>query len=440
MKKIILAFAIFAVAHLNAQIVNYSFENWATDTSYFLGIQPPLVSGDTFPYSDPVGWTSTNAVTGDPALGGLFLFTQSNIAYADSSSIQLTTDTLKTIVDSSLGLTRQLVVPGLILNGIFPVSNISNNLVSFSTSSITPGKVSGAGQLFTQRLADFKGYYQYTPVLNTFTNSNDTCVMWATLRKGSTIIANAEFKSGTNTNGTWTQFSTPFVYLNCETPDTLVVLLASSLPVFSSIISGNTDLTPGSVLLVDDISYDTLPASQSIVIAVNDLDTMFKNQVDTINVLSNDLSCSSLTLTVTLDAQPAHGTASVWNNEIIYTPTQNYLGPDTIYYTDTDTNGVTSSAYVIIHVDYNTGISEANEIPIKMYPVPASDNLHIDFVNNGKTTARIFDVVGNLISVATFTQNDNNINVSNFTNGVYGLQLLDENSNIIARTKFVVNK
>ena len=75
-----------------------------------------------------------------------------------------------------------------------------------------------------------------------------------------------------------------------------------------------------------------------------------------------------------------------------------------------------------------------------MYPVPASDNLHIDFVNNGKTTARIFDVVGNLISVATFTQNDNNINVSNFTNGVYGLQLLDENSNIIARTKFVVNK
>ncbi len=440
MKKILLVLAIFAVARLNAQIVNAGFEIWNTDTSNFPGIQPPIVPADTFSYSDPQNWTSANAVTGDTALGGLFLVTESNTSHSGSHSIQLRTDTLTKVYISALNSYKQLTVPGLILNGVFPVSNISNNLVTISGSSITPGKVSGAGQPFTQRLADFTGYYQYTPVFNSYTNSNDSCVMWATLRKGSTIVANAIFHAGNSTNGTWTQFSVPFTYLSCEAPDTLVVLLASSLPVFAGILSGNTDLVPGSVLLVDDLSYDTLAANKTIVVAVNDLDTMFKNKVDTINVLGNDISCSSLTLTVTVDGSPSHGTATVWNNEIIYTPNQNFMGTDTIYYTDTDPNNSTGTAYVIVYVDYNTGISEANEIAVKMFPVPASDILHVQFANNGKTTARIFDVVGNLVSTATFTQNDNAINVINFTNGIYGIQLLDENNTIIARTKFVVNK
>ena len=438
MKKLLLVIAVFCLSRVDAQIVNAGFENWANNTSYFAGFTG-VVPGDTFTYSDPVQWTSANGVTGDTALGGRLLATQSATSHNGTSSIQLTTDTLTTIYISALNAYRQLCVPGLILNGVFPVSNITQNIVSLSNSSISPGAVAGAGQPFVQRLADFTGYYQYTPVYNQYTHANDTCVIWATLRKGSTVVANAEYKSGAATVG-WGHFSVPFTYLSCETPDTLVILLSSSLPNFTSVLSGNTNLSPGSVLLVDDLAYDTLPASQSIVVAVVDRDTMFKNKVDTINVLNNDASCSSLNLTVSLNGTPAHGTATLLGNEIVYTPNSNYVGPDTIYYTDTDPNNVTSSAYVIINVTINTGISEANEIAVKMFPVPANNELHIQFENKGRTAARIYDIVGNVVNEVALTQNDNNINVSGLANGVYGIQLLNESNAIIARGKFVVSK
>ena len=439
MKKIILLIAVLSIGRLNAQILNYSFENWATDTAYFAGFSG-IVAGDTFTYSDPVGWTSANAVTGAASLGGKILATQSNLFSVGTSSIQLTTDTLTTIAIPGVG-SRQLTVPGLILNGVFPVSGITSNIVSITGGTINPAKVPGAGQPFTQLLDSFTGSYQYAPVYDSFTHAMDTCVMWATLRKGSTVVANAIFKSQTATNGTWATFSAPFVYLSCETPDTLVILLASSVPNFSGLLSGNSDLTRGSVLLVDGLGYDTLATGTNFVFAKDDTATVNRGTAATINVLGNDTSCSGNALTVTITTPPNHGTATVLgNNSISYTGSTTYYGLDTLYYTDTDPNHVTSTAKVVITVDYGVGISEANEVQVKMYPVPASDDLHIQFENKGKTTARIFDVVGNLVSVATFTQNDNNISVANFTNGIYSIQLLDETNTIIARTKFIVTK
>ena len=440
MKKILLAFAILFVAKLNAQIVNNSFENWRLDTSYFAGFTG-IIPGDTFTYNDPVGWTSANGVTGSTGLGNFILATQSNTAYTGTSSIQLMTDTLKSIYISYFGAFRQLVVPGLILNGVFPVSSITQNIVSLSGGTISPSSVPGAGQPFTQRLADFTGNYQYTPVYDSFTHSMDTCEIWASLRKGSTTVANAIFKTQAPTNGSWGSFNVPFVYLNCETPDTLVVLLASSLPNFGSLLNGNTDLTPGSVMLVDNLGYDTLAANVNFVFAKNDLDTVNRGRTDTLNVLANDTSCNGSLLTVTITTGPANGTATVLsNNEISYTPTVTYVGRDSIYYTATDASSAHSSAWLKIMVEFGVGISEANDIPVRMFPVPASNQLHLQFENKGKTTARIYDVVGNLVSVVTLTQNDNNINVSNLTNGIYGIQLADESNIIIARGKFAISK
>jgi len=436
MKKILLLVAVFFAVRASAQIINGSFENWGPDTSYFAGYSG-IVAGDTFPYRDPLQWTSANGISGAASLGGRLLVTQSPTAYIGESAIQLTTDTLTPVVIPVLG-TRQLTVPGLVLNGIFPIGNITQNILG--GHSVSPAVIPGAGQPFTQRLDSFFGYFQYTPVLNTFTNTPDTCVMWATLRKGSTVVANAEFTTNVNTNGTYAYFSTPFVYASCETPDTLVILLASSLPKFGGIINGNTELVPGSVLLVDGLGYDTLAAGRTIDVAVNDVDTTFKNTPDTIPVVANDISCNSLSLTLSSVTTPLHGTATIWNNEIIYTPNTGYLGGDTFFYTITDANNATSTAMVLVYVEINVGISEANEIPVKMFPVPAANELHLQFENNGKTTARIFDVVGNLVSTLTLKQNDNNINISTLTNGVYGLQLVDESNNIIARGKFVISK
>jgi hypothetical protein len=448
MKKILLIVAVLAIARVNAQVYNAGFENWDLNTSYFTGYAGTspgtyIVSPDTFTFYDPAQWTSANAITGDTGLGGYLLVSQTNVAHSGSSAIKLTTDTLLPVYISALSEYAQLVVPGLVLNGKFPVSGIISETTLLAGGAISPAEVPGAGQPFTQKLDSFSGYYQYAPVFNPNTNSQDTCLIWATLRKGSTVVANAIFKSQA-TVSTYTRFSVPFVYLNCEDPDTLVILMASSLPVFSSIISGSTGLAGGSVLMVDDLNYDTLPANRNSVFAVADLDTVNRGDVDTINVLGNDISCDGVFsgVTVTIRTAPVNGTATVLsNNEIAYTGNSTYLGLDSLLYTDTDASGsVASSAWLKLVVNYGVGISEANEIAVKMFPVPASDNLHLQFANSGKTTAHIYDVVGNLVSTVCLTQNDNNINVAHLANGAYGLQLVDESNTVIARTKFVVSR
>lgn len=438
MKKILLVVAIFAIARLNAQIINGSFENWGTQTSNLAPLAG-VVATNQFTYSDPVGWTSANAVTGENSLGNFILVTQSNTYQQGTSSIQLMTDTLTSI--SVSGFTGQLTIPGLILNGVFPVSSITNNIVSLSSSSVSPANVPGAGQPFTQLLDSFTGYYNYTPVYDSFTHGLDTCVMWATLRHGTTVVANAIFKSQVNTGGQWVSFSAPFTYLNCETPDTLVIMLASSLPTFSGLLSGHTNLTRGSVLLIDNLGYDTLAANTNFVFAVNDAYNVNRGDADTLDVLVNDNSCNGNPLTVTITIPPANGTATVLSNgKIVYTANSTFLGADSLYYTATDANNVHSSAWAKMIADYGTGISEANAVSVKMFPVPASNQLHLQFNNKGSAVARIYDVVGNLVSVETLTQNDNIIDVNNFTNGVYGIQLLNNNNTVIARTSFVVAK
>jgi hypothetical protein len=446
MKKILLVIAVFAIARTNAQVYNAGFETWNLNTSNFAGYAgltagTYIVAPDTFTYYDPAQWTSANAITGDTALGGRSLVTQTHTVHSGESAIQLTTDTLSYINIPQLGAV-QFVVPGLVLNGIFPVNGIISSSTLIAGGTINPAEVPGAGQPFTQKLDSFNGYFQYAPVFNHFTSSQDTCVIWATLRKGSTVVANAIFKTQA-TVSSYTRFSAPFVYLNCQDPDTLVILLASSVPVFSGIINGNTGLVPGSVLLVDDLGYDTLPASRNSLFAVRDVDTVHRGDVDTINVLGNDISCDGVftAVTVTIATPPVNGTAMVLsNNEIAYTGSSTFLGLDSLLYTDTDASGTSSSAWLVLVVNYGVGISEANEIAVKMFPVPATDNLHLQFANSGKTTARIYDVVGNLVSTVSLTQNDNNINLAHLANGVYGLQLLDESNTVIARTKFVVSR
>ena len=435
MKKILLVIAIFVASRINAQIVNGGFENWTADTSFFAGYTG-ILPGDTFSFQGPVGWTSGNGITGAAGLGSHILVTQTATAYSGNYALRLTTDTLQPITIPVLGV-RQLTVPGLILNGNFAIGNITSNILGGGT--ISPAAVPGAGQAFGQRLAHFSGYYQYAPVQDTFTHTLDTCVMWATLRHGTTIVANAQFKTNAATGANWVWFNVPFTYVSCDMPDTLVVLLASSIPKFAGIINGSTELVPGSVLLVDDLNYDTLAASSSIVVAVNDVDTVVSHTRTAIPVQVNDCGTAS-PLTITIGTAPANGTATVSGDSIVYTSNAGFAGVDSIYYTDTDPNNVTSSAWLKLHVIHGVGISEANAVTVNMFPVPASNELHIQFENKGKTTAHIYDVVGNLVSVVTLTQNSNNINVANLTNGVYGIQLLDESNTVIARTKFVVSK
>ncbi|HWB62383.1 MAG TPA: T9SS type A sorting domain-containing protein [Chitinophagales bacterium] len=439
MKKLLLVFSAFIAISCNAQIANGSFENWAQDTFYLAAGEITGLPADTTYYQDPVEWTSSNAISDLDSLGSLTLVTQSNDATYGSSAIQMVTDSIS--LPQNIGGTSfsvKLTLPGFALNGKFPIN--PQSLILSGVSTISPASVLGAGQPIAERLADIKGYYKYTPVFNPNTNANDTCLIWAMLRRGQEVVANAIFKSTTATSG-YASFQIPFNYVSCDMPDTLVILMASSVPNVQTILGGTSGLIPGSVLLVDTISYDVVPNNFMFPPFANaDNASTVKNTPVTINVLANDTDCDGLSLTVSVIRNPSNGTATVQSNQILYTPNTDFVGLDTLWYKDTNTNSDTAAAWVRIVVNPTSGISSTNLVDVRVYPVPANNTLNIQFDNKGKTYARIYDIIGNEVQNATLTNNFNTINISNLANGLYGLQLVNEQGTVIARAKFTVAK
>ena len=440
MKKILLItfiFAAFSASKVNAQILNPGFENWTTDTAYFDGFSG-FFPADTFVYSDPDQWTTTNALTGADTLGNFFFVTQTSVAHTGSSAIQLTTDTLKT-VGTPLG-PRRLTIPGLALNGSFPF-DLGSNLLAGGV--ISPIAVPGSGQPWTKRLASIKGFYDYAPVFNDTLGHIDSCMVWAILRKGDKQIASAQFISGAITGG-YQPFSANFEYTDCDAPDTLVILLAASIPNFGSILTGSTNLVSGSILRVDDLDFDTLSANYNFLpIARIDVDTTNKNTAKNVFVKLNDDDCNNAVagLTLNVTTAPLHGTATVaGTTHITYTPTANYVGIDSFFYTLSDGSQTSAPARVRMLILNTVGINEANQVPVTIYPVPASSQLNIQFENNGRANLRMFDMLGNLVLTSVMTKNNNSVNIETLANGVYAIQITDENNAVIARSKFTISK
>jgi hypothetical protein len=440
MKKILLVcflFAAFNFTKVNAQILNPGFENWTTGTANFDGFGgffPP----ETFTYSDPTDWTTTNALTGADTLGNFFFITQTSTAHTGTSAIQLTTDTLKT-VGTPLG-PRRLTIPGLALNGSFPL-DLGSNLLAGGV--ISPIAVPGAGQPWTKRLASVKGFYDYVPVFNDSLGHIDSCMIWAILRKGDKQIASAQFVSGAVTGG-YQPFTANFQYSDCEAPDTLVILIAASVPNFGSILTGSTKLVAGSILRVDDLDFDTLAASFNYPPIANvDADTTTKNNAKNVFVKLNDEDCNDAVagLALAVTTAPLHGTAvPAGTTHITYTPDNNYVGIDSFFYTLNDGTATSAPARVRVVIFNATSINEANQVPVTIYPVPAANQLNIQFENNGRANLRMFDMLGNLVLTSVMTKNNNSINIETLANGVYGIQITDENNAVIARSKFTISK
>lgn len=435
MKKILLSVASLALmATTQAQVLNNGFENWETVTVNFAG-SPPILPADTFDAFEPVNWSTSNAVSGADSIGGVFFVTQetSNV-HSGTSAIKFRTDSIRVPVFGKLTL------PGFALNGDFQVGVGS---IVGGGDVISPAAVAGAGQPFTTRLGAFKGYYNYAPVFNPNTGSNDTCVVWATLRKGTTIVADAIFKSTQSTGGNYLPFSADFNYVSCETPDTLVVLIASSVPNVQTLVGGSSALVAGSELMVDSLWYTELPVNYSFPpIARIDQDTTTKNTAVVINVTGNDEDCDNAlnTLTVAVSNNPANGTATVNGGDITYTPTNNYVGVDSFFYTLNDGTNTTAPTRVRVLVLNTTGIGNVEQIAVSLFPVPANNTLNIRTQYNGTLVANVYDIVGKLVNTTTITSNNGVINTSEMINGIYALQLLNEQGQTVARAKFNVAK
>lgn len=441
MKKSLLAVVTLLaafVSQINAQVLNYSFETWGTDTFYLPANSISTLPADTVSYPSPTEWTTSNLITALDSIGNKIFVTQTNDAYHGASAIQMITDSIKLPVIPGFPAVKA-TIPGFALNGKFAVN--PQSLLLGSGATISPMAVKGAGQPFNQRLSKIKGHYNYAPAFNTNTQANDTCLIWATLRNGIVPIADAIFKGNTATNG-YQPFEVSFVYASCTLPDTLVIFLAASVPNVSGFLGGSTGLVSGSVFKVDSLFYEDIPGGYNFPpIARNDFDTTTINTPKTTIVKLNDDDCNDpvLGLTVTVLSQPLHGTAAVVANAITYTPNNGFTGIDSFSYTLSD-GSLSSTARVRFWVYNPNSINESSLIHVSVYPVPASNEVSVQFENPGRTTAKVYDMLGNLVLSSTLTQNLNHLNIENLSNGFYGIQLMNENNQIIARSKFTVNK
>jgi Cys-rich repeat protein len=96
-------------------------------------------------------------------------------------------------------------------------------------------------------------------------------------------------------------------------------------------------------------------ANRNPVAVDDDAETTSETPV-TIDVLANDSDADGDALSVSAVEDPAHGTATVEGNEVVYTPDADFSGTDMFFYTVCDASGACATAYVVVDVtaDVNT--------------------------------------------------------------------------------------
>ncbi|MCS6934894.1 MAG: Ig-like domain-containing protein [Chitinophagales bacterium] len=440
MKRTLLLLLSAMAATVNAQILNNDFENWATDTIYFPGSS--TVPPDTFTAFNPLYWTTSNSISGADSLGGVFFVSRTTDSYSGSYAVRMVTDSIKLPLIPNFPATK-LTIPGFIVNGKFPVK--AESLVT-SGAVISPMAFKDAGQPINQRLGKIKGYYKYAPQFIPGTNSNDTCVVWAVLRKGQKEVANAIFKSTTNTGGNYLPFEADFNYLACDIPDTLVVFCASSVPNVAAIIGGGSSgLISGSDLRIDSLYYTSVPNNFNFApVANNDQDTTFKNTPKTIQIKANDSDCNdnltNLTINIVLPPNSGSVNVSPSNAFVVYTPNNNYVGVDEFFYTLSDGSSTSSPARVRVLVLDGAGIANENLIAVNMYPVPAADLLHVSYEYPLPSIITVTDAIGRQVLRTSHQNGYATIQTTTLTNGIYFIHITDIRNTTLAKMKFVVNR
>jgi hypothetical protein len=168
--------------------------------------------------------------------------------------------------------------------------------------------------------------------------------------------------------------------------------------------TGNGPAAPQTTQATVSISVDSPP------VANNDAATTMQGVPTTILVLANDTDPDADMLSIVSTTQPAHGTASIQNGAIFYTPNANFTGTDSFQYTISDGYGGTATATVSVTVMSNI------MFPPPPPPPPAG-----------------------MGSVTGFVWNDVNANgIDDPGEGSFGtslqVNLLDMNGNVVATT------
>ncbi|MCX6310134.1 MAG: T9SS type A sorting domain-containing protein [Bacteroidetes bacterium] len=159
-----------------------------------------------------------------------------------------------------------------------------------------------------------------------------------------------------------------------------------------------------------------------------------------LNLTTIDTQCVAYSSIGLVGGTPAGGVFSgpgVTGN--IFNPNAAGLGTWTITYTYSDVNGCANTATGTIFVDVCAGVQNAvNNESISVYPNPVNELLNVDAsATNGITSAIIMNGLGQVVYSNENVLGKITIDMSNFANGIYSLQLKNGNSVI---TKKIVKQ
>lgn len=238
------AYIFLSSVSLKAQIINSGFETWTNDFLVPAAMNPNSGNGTT-------GWWDYNYFNSSFLGSSPISVTRcTDTVHSGSYSVRLQT---RVYTPTSWNYYNAWGTPfiGHPYNDTLGI--LFNGNANVSTQSYAPGIP------FTQKITQFKIYYQYKP------NGNDTAVFRVSLVNQRNLIAGGIFKTNvsTGTSG-WQQATINMTYINSLTPDTMWVLISSS----------SLDKNPkaGSILWLDDASV-TLPTGvEELMIAENSIE------------------------------------------------------------------------------------------------------------------------------------------------------------------------
>ena len=393
----------------NCQIPNNGFTNWTYLTDSF-GFST-YIPTDTFSYLSLDNWTSVNQLTGNPSTGGKFLVNQYMDNGLGKAVARMNTDSI--YIAGTLD--RGMIAPGFIVNGHFRFDLAT--IIFTDGGAVNPASLAGAGTGISQRYSSVSARVKYSPI------PGDSLLMWAVLKKNGSVIATTKTYY-TQSDANYADISGVFSYTSCAVPDTVVLMIASSNPNFSTLLSGTSGLNPGSVLLLDSV-WMTPEAGAGYPI-VNSYNTyMFENQSAKVFLLSRDTDCSALGLTASITAQPNHGTASLLGTDtLLYTPTHNFTGIDTVFFSVS--NGAHSSpGFVRVSIFTASGIADLNISSCTVYPNPSKDIVRIHTGEIVDCNVQIIDVTGRICLQQSARGQDFTLDIKNLVPGTYIVKIED---------------
>ncbi|MDR1180767.1 MAG: PCMD domain-containing protein [Bacteroidales bacterium] len=150
-----------------------------------------------------------------------------------------------------------------VYNGSYSLELVSKSMTLGGSSIFLPGVAATLfisyspldcilGSDFTSRPTAIKGWYKYAPA------NGDSAAIEVTLKKNGTVLGSGK-QVITNAVSNWSQFNVPIYYSSNETPDSIIVIFASSANYdFTKGLTGLMQCQGqiGSTMYVDDVEFD----------------------------------------------------------------------------------------------------------------------------------------------------------------------------------------